>query len=76
MLLYLKLAWLKNKIISFKIAVYHNKIISTVQYDIMKSFNKSRDDCNCDRPRDTLIFFFKMQLSKMKIDCKAYKKKK
>ena len=26
-------------------------------------FNKRIDDCNCDRPRDTLLLFFQMYLS-------------
>ena len=56
-LLDLNLAWLTNKIISFEIAVLYNKIISILQYDITKSFNKRINDCNCVRPRDTLIFF-------------------
>ena len=56
-LIYLKLAWLTNKIVSFEIAVYYNKIVSILQYGIV--FNKRIDDCNCDRPRDTLIFFSK-----------------
>ena len=34
---YFKLAWLTNEIISFEIVVHHNKIISILQYDIMKS---------------------------------------
>ena len=60
-LLYLKLAWLINKIIFFEIAVLYNKIISILQYDILKLYSaRGIDDCNCDRPRWTLIVFFKM----------------